>query len=68
MFRVMESNENHGDDTSGEVPITIQVNSGGNSVHDDTSSYHTGSFRNQFNAPLSMAPIQSIFARGRSNW
>ena len=45
----MESSESHGDDTSGETPITIQVNSGGNSIHDDTSSYHTGPFRNQFN-------------------
>ena len=68
MFRVVESSESHGDDINGDTPITIQVNSGGNSVHDDASTYHTGPFRNQFNAPLSMAPVQSIFARGRSGY
>ena len=67
MFRVIETSESHGDDLNGDSPIRIQVNSSGNSVRDDAStSYNTGPFRTQFNAPLSMPPVQSIFAQGRT--
>ena len=67
MFRIQETHEGNGEDLNGETPIRISVNSSGDSVHDDTSTlYHTGTFRNQFNAPLSLPPVQSVFARGRS--
>ena len=69
MFRVIEISESHGDDLNGDSPIRIQVNSSGNSVRDDAStSYHTGPFWTQFNALLSMPPVQSIFARSRTGY
>ena len=61
MFRVNDTNDNHGDGTNGDSPIRIQINSGSNSVNDNSSNYHPGPYR-------PMAPAQSIFSRGHTGY